>query len=91
MANTQTFNGTEGNKANGGYVSAGSAYRVGERGSEIFVPNTNGYIIPNDQGGAKNASVNFYGPVSVRNDQDIPTLAKEISRELARDAQTYKL
>lgn len=90
-AQTQTFNGTEGNRANGGYVSAGSPYRVGERGAEIFIPNTSGNIVPTDQLGAGSNSVNFYGPVNVRNDQDIPRLAKEISNELARNVQQYKL
>jgi phage-related minor tail protein len=38
-----------GYKAIGGSVSAGSPYIVGERGPEMFVPNSNGAIIPNDR------------------------------------------
>jgi tape measure domain-containing protein len=34
-------------KAGGGPVSAGGAYRVGELGSEWFVPKSDGFIIPN--------------------------------------------
>lgn len=34
-------------RANGGAVAAGTPYVVGERGAELFVPNTNGTIIPN--------------------------------------------
>lgn len=34
-------------RATGGPVSAGSAYMVGERGREIFVPQMPGHIIPN--------------------------------------------
>lgn len=34
-------------KANGGPVSNGSPYMVGERGPELFVPRTSGTIIPN--------------------------------------------
>lgn len=34
-------------KASGGPVSAGSVYRVGEMGSEWFVPRQDGFIIPN--------------------------------------------
>lgn len=34
-------------RANGGSVSAGTPYVVGERGAELFVPNSNGTIIPN--------------------------------------------
>ena len=39
-----------GGKANGGPVKGGTSYIVGERGPELFVPNTNGLIIPNGQG-----------------------------------------
>lgn len=38
-----------GARANGGPVSAGKAYLVGERGPEILMPNTSGTIIPNHQ------------------------------------------
>lgn len=34
-------------KANGGPVTEGTPYKVGERGEEIFVPQNNGFIIPN--------------------------------------------
>ena len=34
-------------KAAGGPVIAGRAYTVGEKGRELFVPNTSGTIIPN--------------------------------------------
>ena len=39
-----------GGKANGGPVRGGTSYIVGERGPELFVPNTNGLIIPNGKG-----------------------------------------
>jgi hypothetical protein len=39
-------------RANGGAVSAGKSYVVGERGAEMFVPSSNGTIVPN--GGAGN-------------------------------------
>ena len=41
-------------RAAGGPVSSGSTYLVGERGPELFVPNTSGTIVPNDKisGGA---------------------------------------
>jgi hypothetical protein len=41
-----------GGRASGGPVSAGRKYRVGEQGSEWFVPNTDGFIVPNRAGGA---------------------------------------
>ena len=46
-------------RANGGVVSAGKSYMVGERGAEMFVPNTGGRIVPNsDLGGSTNVVVN---------------------------------
>ena len=46
-------------RANGGPVSAGKSYMVGERGPEMFVPNTGGRIVPNsDMGSATNIVVN---------------------------------
>lgn len=37
-----------GSKASGGPVERGRAYRVGEMGPEIFMPNANGTILPSD-------------------------------------------
>jgi hypothetical protein len=39
-------------RANGGSVNANSAYMVGERGPELFVPGTSGAIIPNNRMGS---------------------------------------
>lgn len=39
-------------RAAGGSVQAGKSYVVGERGAEMFVPSSNGTIIPNGSGGA---------------------------------------
>jgi len=46
-----------GARAEGGPVSAGTAYVVGERGPEMFVPDTSGRIVPNGAGGD---TYNFY-------------------------------
>ena len=46
-------------RANGGPVSAGKSYMVGERGPEMFVPNAGGRIVPNsDMGSSTNIVVN---------------------------------
>ena len=50
---SQTYSG----RADGGPVSAEKAYRVGERGPEMFVPGQSGYIMPNENG--KMVNVNF--------------------------------
>ena len=50
-------------RAKGGPVSSGSPYMVGEKGPELFVPNTSGNIVPNNKlggggGGSTNVVVN---------------------------------
>jgi hypothetical protein len=46
-------------RANGGPVSTGTPYMVGERGPELFVPNNSGNIVPNHAlGGDVNVVVN---------------------------------
>ena len=53
------FPGSSFFRANGGTVSRGKSYIVGERGAEMFVPNAGGRIIPNsDMGGSTNVVVN---------------------------------
>jgi len=44
------FLGLSGTRANGGPVSAGGAYLVGERGPEIMVPRSAGTVLPNGTG-----------------------------------------
>ena len=58
---TRAFNAVTG-RAIGGSVSAGQAYTVGEFGKEVFVPSTNGTIIPNNQLG-QNITVNLNGVI----------------------------
>ena len=51
-------------RANGGPVMAGGGYRVGERGPETFIPQTNGYILPNDM--AAGETTNVYQTINVQ-------------------------
>ena len=56
---TSLFPGSSFFRANGGTVSRGKSYIVGERGAEMFVPNAGGRIVPNsDMGGSTNVVVN---------------------------------
>jgi hypothetical protein len=56
---TSLFPGSSFFRANGGTVSRGKSYIVGERGAEMFVPNAGGRIVPNsDLGGSTNVVVN---------------------------------
>lgn len=80
-------------RAKGGPVSAGEAYIVGEKGMELFVPGTDGRIIPNNAlsqpnaytgggttaSGGTNVFVNVEGTVISEFD-----LAETVRRELLR-------
>ena len=48
-----------GGRANGGSVSSGTSYLVGERGPEIFTPSGNGSIIPNSKMGGGQTVINL--------------------------------
>lgn len=49
-----------GGKAAGGMVTGGTPYVVGEKGAELFVPQTSGTIIPNNRlGGGNNTTINL--------------------------------
>lgn len=57
------FFGLSGARADGGPVSAGGAYLVGERGPEIFKPSSSGTVLPNGVG--MGGSVNIYQTINV--------------------------
>jgi len=70
-----------GKRAEGGPVTAGEPYLVGEQGPEIVVPNKNGYVLPNNilsgmlgSSASGNASytVNVYNPVAEPTSSSIP-------------------
>jgi len=69
-------------RAQGGPVSAGSPYLVGEQGPELFVPSRSGSIIPNGAGGG--ITVNVYGDVSGQDliDKVSNALALNIKRQI---------
>lgn len=54
-----SFLGFGGNRAMGGSVSASTAYVVGERGPELFVPQGSGTIIPNNRMGGGGTTINL--------------------------------
>ena len=55
-----TMPGLQG-KADGGSVTAGSAYVVGERGPEMFMPGSSGTIVPNGSAGGVTINLNVSG------------------------------
>lgn len=67
-----------GAKADGGPVSPNSAYLVGERGPEMFVPNSAGKIIPNGAGGGSVTQNNTFildAPASRQTQQQVTAAA----------------
>ena len=55
--------GFGGGRAMGGPVSARTAYVVGERGPELFVPGSSGSIIPNGMGGGTTINLTVNGAI----------------------------
>lgn len=79
------FTATLGGRASGGPVSALTPYIVGERGPELFVPKTSGYIHPNGTNLGSNIqttiTVNAQLPASTGD----PSKDKENSRTMGRE------
>jgi hypothetical protein len=53
------FDNFGGGRAMGGPVNAGTSYVVGERGPELFMPNTSGTIVPNNRLGGQGTVINL--------------------------------
>ena len=51
-----------GRRQSGGAVARGKSYLVGERGPELFSPNTAGYIMPRGRGGGGGTQVHIHTP-----------------------------
>lgn len=71
-------------RANGGPVSAGTPFMVGERGPELFVPRSSGNIIPNGSFGGGGITQNISINATINNDMDIRDLANRLA-ELSKD------
>lgn len=72
--------GFGGGRAVGGPVYAGTSYLVGERGPEMFIPQTSGNIVSNDKLGSVSISV----PVNVQNGDG--ALAADMQRAMEATA-----
>ena len=67
-------------RATGGPVSAGRAYRVGERGPELFVPTTSWRVEASGSGGRGPVTIH----VNVRGGADSPERLARSGRQVAR-------
>jgi hypothetical protein len=69
-------------RANGGSVSAGTPYVVGERGAELFVPSSNGTIVPN--GGMGGSTINITVNGAIDAEGTARTIVDVLNRSNAR-------
>jgi len=73
-------------RANGGPVTGGSPYIVGERGPELFVPGRSGSIVPNNQlPGGGDTIVN--GGINITVENTGESLGAEAQKQIARQVQ----
>ena len=79
-----------GPQAEGGPVSGGTAYVVGEKGPEMFVPQGSGTIVPNDQMGGGSTTINFNN-ATVRNDNDLDSIIMAVQQELDRNLSVQQM
>lgn len=71
-------------RAEGGPVTGGTPYVVGERGPELFVPRVGGTIVPNNQVSGSNISINFNGGVMLDSSERVQQLAEAIGQVIGR-------
>lgn len=84
--NRRIQNVTGGARAAGGPVEAGKVYMTGEGGRELFVPKTDGTIIPNDKTEsllAGNSKVTQHNTFNVYNQVDPVLIAREMGWALS--------
>ena len=74
-----------GGRASGGVVSSGTPYLVGEQGMELFVPNSNGTIVPNNALGSSSGTVIN---INVTGAMDPVRVARQIATLLGNEATT---
>jgi hypothetical protein len=78
------FLGFGGNRAMGGSVSANTAYVVGERGPELFVPQGSGTIIPNNRMGGGGTTINLTVNGAIDAEGTARTIIDVLNRSQAR-------
>ena len=81
------FSGIAGARANGGPVSGGSSYLVGERGPELFTPSVSGAIVPNNKMGGGSLTVQpIIATISMSDDGSVSGTVKVMVRQGSEQA-----
>lgn len=73
-----------GARANGGSVSAGKSYLVGERGAELFTPSSNGMIVPNKALGGGGTNINLTVNGAIDPEGTARTIVDVLNRSFSR-------
>lgn len=73
-----------GGRAAGGPVTAGTTYLVGEKGAELFTPNTSGAIIPNNAMGGSGTTINLTVNGAIDPEGTARTIVDVLNRSNAR-------
>lgn len=79
---------TTSGRAVGGPVSSGTPYMVGERGPELFVPNSSGQISPNGRMGAGGVTVNQTINISTGVAQTVRAEVANLMPQIAESAKS---
>ncbi|MGI9143726.1 MAG: hypothetical protein ACR2IJ_11110, partial [Fluviibacter sp.] len=73
-----------GARANGGSVSSGKSYLVGERGAELFTPSSNGMIVPNNALGGGGSQINLTVNGAIDPEGTARTIVDVLNRSFSR-------
>lgn len=73
-----------GGKAAGGAVNSSQSYLVGERGPELFVPNTGGRIVPNNAMGGQSIVINVNAPSAIDEEGFTRSIINALNQTQAR-------
>lgn len=73
-----------GGKASGGPVTAGTTYLVGEKGPELFTPNTSGAIVPNGAMSGSGTTINLTVNGAIDPEGTARTIIDVLNRSTAR-------
>ncbi len=73
-----------GGKALGGAVNSSQSYLVGERGPELFVPNSAGRIVPNNSMGGQSIVINVNAPSAIDEEGFTRSIINALNQTQAR-------